>query len=370
MFSVWMMMMLLLLTETQADRDPQISCTSHISTRGSNLTCRVLQHQESNHEEEIRAMSVCFTDWSSGQGTKCLQTFGDSLSSKDLNPLLKLNLSVHLSTGRVSSIVDLRTIVKPLPPVVWNVSVDETQAVIHFRTPYLKDYLNANNQVFQLDCSSAEHSLTVDVPSTSFLQIPVSRLRRGCDYELRVRAAPTGFLQGSWSEWSSKVKLSVPAGNAGVVDRRWLWLWLLVGVVSMLMVVFLGLCGRRLLLCLWPSVPHPKKALLHICHVNKALLLKAWPEDFSTLRVTAVEKQQEEPPPVELPSPSCSFCEQQFYSLLCTSPSPSHSTACLTECRTEQTEAYVTMSSFCQTKGEESRECPPTFIHVPGRVDL
>lgn len=51
--------------------------------------------------------------------------------------------------------------VKPKSPQVWNVTFHQrsNRAVIHIRNPYQGDYLTPNNQLFQLDISSAEHSL-------------------------------------------------------------------------------------------------------------------------------------------------------------------------------------------------------------------
>uniref|UniRef100_A0A3P8UBE7 Uncharacterized protein n=1 Tax=Amphiprion percula TaxID=161767 RepID=A0A3P8UBE7_AMPPE len=149
--------------DQQADMEPRISCSSHISTSGCSLTCELLRggsDDEDAEEDEdgIEKMSLCYTNWSDQDHLRCLEEPGDTISSEDLKPLMKLKLTVHLRRGgNLSTTVHLMEIVKPRSPQVWNVTFDQdlNQAVIHFQTPDNKDYLRVDNQVFQLHICTA-----------------------------------------------------------------------------------------------------------------------------------------------------------------------------------------------------------------------
>lgn len=134
--------------------------------------------------------------------------------------------------------------VKPRSPKVWNVTLDQKskQAIIYIGMPYEKEYLKAENQLFQLLlwspmdytvllCDFWCHStLTVFgmcwlshtalsqiqniTPSKEIImKISMDRLQMGTTYKLKVRSIPQVPLQGTWSEWSESYSFVTPVGK-------------------------------------------------------------------------------------------------------------------------------------------------------------
>lgn len=279
-----------------------------------------------------------------------------------------------------------------------NVNVQPDQVVIRVQTPYHKEYLTVDNQLFQLLIWTAGSTMTQNI-SSDVLQIYMEHLREHAEYHVRVRALPVQGMKGSWSDWSDTVTFFTPAGTYLLPeekvrerrdkDERWetytLIVCLAILVVVPSSVVFL--LKNKIFRYMWPSIPHPKHTLVHICKPNKGLLLNLHPEVFSSLKVDQTEKQPcEETDPsagAEL-DPSCSTqtsdCSRSTTSteelelstllsrssadggdsLQSTSPSPMEVPGLgerpLTpqpECSSSagnEAEAYVTMSSFYQVK--------------------
>ncbi|XP_069023847.1 interleukin-7 receptor subunit alpha isoform X1 [Embiotoca jacksoni] len=391
--------------------ESRISCTSDITTERCSLTCELLaargpdqDDDDEDDEDGIEGMSLCYTQWESLAKTKCLQVSGATVSSEHLMPLMDLNLTVHLKRGGdISTAIDLSKIVKPRSPKVKNVTFDQQsqQAVIQIQTPYQNDFLKVENQMFQLHIfatgSSPGFEKIENLSAKDFLPVDLKHLHKNTEYRVKVRAIPLTFLPGTWSEWSETYSFCTPAGvQAQTGDSEaFILIVCFVSVVALASsVVVFWKNNHRIFSYMWPSIPHPKQTLVHICRPNKGLLLNLKPEVFSALRVDPLEKTTSEEPSTDDPdgrpwidpgSTQSSDCrsttsatteELELSTLLSssdgedslpsTSPSPVHvppleerphtPERCAEGMEVEvfggsqQEEAYVTMSSFYQIK--------------------
>ncbi|XP_060950455.1 interleukin-7 receptor subunit alpha [Limanda limanda] len=415
MASVWSVFLLLMVGvqaqsgDTDSDLEPRISCSSHITTEVTNnsLTCELLpgRHDDEDAEDDedeadgIETMTLCSSDVSAGsRRLRCETGHGNTLSFSQA-PVVDFDLTVQLKRGReIRTRVNLQKIVKPRPPQLWNVTFDQesNKAVVHIQSPYHRDYLTGN-QMFQLHiwATDGPHMIQ-NISSESSMKIDMEHLRKNTKYHVKVRSIPVKPLEGSWSEWSDTFSFYTPAGAQEADDREQMikvMLCLISLVVVSVTVVFLQ--KNKILTYMWPSIPHPKDALVHIGKPNKGLLLNFNPEVFSALRVSSMSPCCDEPesspgpadgaqssPPSSTQSSDCrsttsaSTEELELSALLSgssssaadaslhsASPSPIHHL--LLEGRTEpgsgakeseapgagqQEEAYVTMSSFYQDK--------------------
>ncbi|XP_070707236.1 interleukin-7 receptor subunit alpha [Pempheris klunzingeri] len=309
--SCWWLAVLLLpaVTEAQsgdgdAEMEPRICCTSHITTdrRDHNsLTCELVggtidnEDDEDDEDDGIEKMRMCYTaDWDS-KTVKCLEDFGDTISSRDLDPVVNYNVTIFLKRGgKISTTVDLTKIVKPRPPQVCNVTFNQksNQALIHIRTPYHKEYLKVENQLFQLLVWTAGREMVQNISASETMNIDMQHLQKNTEYHVKVRAIPQMYLQGSWSEWSGQFSFSVPTE-----DKVQKMTYKLIGCLVLLLAVpstAVFFWKIKIFTYMWPSIPHPKHTLVHICKPNKGLLLNFKPEVFSALKVCPAEKPEEQ----------------------------------------------------------------------------
>ncbi|KAM7392266.1 hypothetical protein PAMA_007402 [Pampus argenteus] len=306
----WTAVLLLLLpTVTQAhsgdgdtDTEPRISCTSDIAMKESSLTCKLVGGGSDNEDDEdgdegdsIKRMTVCYTEWTVNM-IKCLEEFGDTLSSKDIHPLADFNLTIHLKRGgTVTTTVNLNKIVKPRSPRVWNLTFnwESNLAVFHIRTPYLNDYLRIENQRFQLHIWTAGSEMTQDTIESDTLDINMEHFEKNKKYHVKVRAIPCKYLQGSWSEWGETFRFSIPAEEKIPRERHETIYKLIVCLVPLMVVTFsvVFFWKNKIFTYMWPNIPHPKHTLVQICKPNKGLLLNFKPEVFSALKISPIEKE-------------------------------------------------------------------------------
>ncbi|XP_044029629.1 interleukin-7 receptor subunit alpha isoform X2 [Siniperca chuatsi] len=308
------LLLLLLPAGTQAqsgdgdtDMEPRISCNSHIMTNISSLTCKLIGGRNNIEDDEdyeadgIKIMTACNTDWSTKQ-IKCVEDFGDTVSSRDLNPLVNVNVTVHLKRGgKITTTVDLKKIVKPRSPYVWNITFnwESYQAVIHIRTPYHNDYLKIDNQLFQLFIWTTGSTTIQNMSSSDSMIIDMERLQKNTEYHIKVRAIPWKYLQGTWSEWGETFTFFTPAEEniQKQTDERREMYTLIVCLVPLVVVTssVVFFWKNKIFTYMWPNIPHPKHTLVQICKPNKGLLLNFKPEVFSALTVYPLEKTEEQP---------------------------------------------------------------------------
>ncbi|XP_017288088.1 interleukin-7 receptor subunit alpha [Kryptolebias marmoratus] len=392
----WRISVLLLLTagsEAQSgdgDSDPEVrlSCTSHISTGNCSVTCQLTGGRSDDDEDvegdSIQSLTVCQKRLNEEKTeNECWETVRDTVTSRNLRPLVDVNVSAQLKSGRqISTTVNLQKIVKPRSPRIWNVTfVPETnQTVVSILIPYNNEYLNPKNQVFQLHIWTDGSNMVQNFSSKNFIQIDKEHLRPSSEYHVKVRAIPDGVhLQGTWSEWSNTVSFFTPPGEGPLNEMdKWPELGFTPVVCFIcLLVVILSIVfwKNKIFSYVWPSIPHPKQTLVQICKPNKGLLLNLNPEVFSSLKVYPLEKTEcgEAEPSLRPTAPdgsqssstqssdcssttSASTEELEICALLSDSenslpspedgpqpPQPEHSGA-------GSEEAYVTMSSFYQIK--------------------
>ncbi|XP_034457483.1 interleukin-7 receptor subunit alpha isoform X2 [Hippoglossus hippoglossus] len=411
MASVWTIFLLLMVGvqaqsgDTDTDVDSGISCSSHITsdqTEGNSLTCELLpgRHDDEDDEDEgdsIETMTLCSSDVSDGwRRVKCVKAQGNQLNFTEA-PIVEFNLTVQLKRGgEIRTRVDLKKIVKPRRPQVWNVTFNQelNQAVVHIQSPYHRDYLTGQ-QMFQLDIWATDRpNMIQNFSSESSMKIDMEHLRKNTEYHVKVRAIPVKFLEGSWSKWSDTFSFDTPAGARETDDTQQMYKVMLCLIpLAVVSVTVIFLRKNKILTYMWPSIPHPKDTLVHIGKPNKGLLLNFNPEVFSALRVSSMLQCCDEPEsslspadgaqsthPCSTQSSDCrsttsvSTEELDLSALLSgsssaadaslhsASPSPVHdlllegTEGCSGANETEalgagqQEEAYVTMSSFYQVK--------------------
>ncbi|XP_023816612.1 interleukin-7 receptor subunit alpha [Oryzias latipes] len=404
-----LLLLLMMATGGQAqsgdgDSELQMSCSSHISIHGCNVTCQLLTDSSSSEDEEeeeeewnaVVKTTMCYSEWTkSGKKMKCVEADGDTVRSEDLSPVVPVNVTVHLQRGRpISSVVNLTKIVKPKSPQVCNVTFDleSNQTVIFIEIPYQNDYLKVENQLFQLHIWTAGQNLIQNVSSQDCIRFDTKHLRPRSQYHVKVRSIPCGVLRGSWSEWSETVSFLSPADPPVVKMEHILTVCLMVVVVVGVTSSAFIFWKKQILTFIWPIIPHPKQTLVQICKQHKGLLLSLNPEEFSSLNVDPVDRavRDEEllasgPQPGSTQSSDCrnstsvSTEELEVSALLSRTSSDSEdswqnlaassihgprkqnqqdsplpeggSAASPVELRaTQPEEAYVTMSSFYRTK--------------------
>ncbi|KAM9306459.1 interleukin-7 receptor subunit alpha [Pholidichthys leucotaenia] len=339
--TVLLLLLLAAVTEAQSgdgdtDTEPTISCTSDITMERSNLTCKLLEGRKGIEDDEddegcaVQNMTLCYYDYS-WPGLRCLETTGDTFSSKHMTLTMDFNLTVHFKGGgHISRKVNLMKIVKPRSPEMLNITIDANQAVIQIRNPYKSDYLTLDNQVFQLHIFTTEIIMTVapvthigssqvndvtikrpspipiqNITSKHFITVDMQHLQGNTDYYVKVRAIPDGkTFKGTWSEWSKTAsfrtpkKVKVPPIMA---EEQVALFKVIVGLVSVLIVTLGAIIfwKNKIFTYMWPNIPHPKQTLVHICKPNHNLLLNFRPEEFSALKVYPLEttsrEEQEHP---------------------------------------------------------------------------
>uniref|UniRef100_A0A3B4YDM3 Interleukin 7 receptor n=1 Tax=Seriola lalandi dorsalis TaxID=1841481 RepID=A0A3B4YDM3_SERLL len=338
--------------------EPRISCCSHITTEENSLTCRLLGGRTDDEDDE----------------------------DDDEDGIKKMTLWYDT----------LLFYFKPRRPQVWNVtfSPEAHQALIHIRTPYHKDYLRVDNQLFQLHIWTTGRRMIQNVSSEDTMRMDMEHLQRNTQYHVEVRSIPAKFFRGSWSEWSDTFSFFTPEDvQEASTNRQEVLYGLMVCLVPVVLVTFslVFFWKNKIFTYMWPSIPRPKDTLVQICKPNKGLLLNFNPEEFSALKVCPVERTDVRPceNPESSVSPaaadSCqssdpcstqnSDCrsttsisteELELSALLSrgssdgedslhsASPSPAEGNSGGNETEvfggSQQEEAYVTMSSFYQIK--------------------
>ncbi|XP_037548432.1 E3 ubiquitin-protein ligase LRSAM1 [Nematolebias whitei] len=287
------------------DSDPEVglSCTSHISTVDCSLTCWLTVSTAAEDDEDMEwdsivNMTMCQSRWEVIKKTvKCWEALKDTVTG--LHALPDVDVTAQLKKGsQVSTTVNLYKIVKPRSPRVWNITVvpESNQTVIYIQTPYKKDYLTLDNQVFQLHIWTNRTHMIQNISSKNFLQIDEQRLSHGSEYHVKVRSIPAGdYLQGTWSEWSEMVSFYTLPGETTLQTKMEEWhIWYRPAVCVICLVVIMAsgvfFLKNKIFTYMWPSIPHPKKTLVQICKLNKGLLLNLNPEVFSSLKVYPLEK--------------------------------------------------------------------------------
>lgn len=381
---VLLLLLLLLSAETEAqsgdgdsDAEPTLSCISDITMGVGSLTCKLVGGQSVSEDDEddeadgVEKMTACYCDFTRSQPTDlCWDTDGDTFRSKELVPVRVFNVTVHLKKGgRITRMINLRRIVRPRSPRVWNVTFDQetNQTVIYIRTPYHKDYLSVKNQLFQLLIWSAHSKTIQNVSSADFLKIDRDYFKKNTEYHVKVRALPLTFLPGYWSEWSEATRFLTPAdGEAekppddGQETYTLLVCLVLVAVAISSVVLF---WKNKIFTYMWPSIPHPKHTLVQICKPNKGLLLNLKPEVFSALKVDPKEKTQE--PPCEGTGPLITAAADR-------GPQPNHpcstqSSSCsrsTTSVSTEELELSALLSGGSSDGEDAHRSTGPSPINV------
>ncbi|XP_077435763.1 interleukin-7 receptor subunit alpha [Vanacampus margaritifer] len=376
----------------ETNNESKIICTSHIAKVESSLTCKLTGSSSEDDEDEddgVESMIVCFSI-PQEKKLKCLTRSGDSVTSSELKPLARLNLTICLKGGdTINKTVQLMKIVKPRSPEVWNVTVmhESNQAVFYIRTPYQNDYLKVERLLFQLLIWTSGQKMIQNVSASDKMAIDMEHLRKNAKYYVKVRAIHIS-LKGSWSEWSNALTFSIPDEQRQSHEREKVTRKLIVSLLSLAVLTSsLGFFWKKKIFSyMWPSIPHPKPALVHNYKPNKAaLLLNIKPEEFSTLKIypETVERERvlvircaaNDPTPANYPrstqnsnwststeelelsishNSSCSDGEDSLRSaslpLVATSAASPGDFVPRALGIHQKEEDYVTMSSFCQVK--------------------
>ncbi|CAK6980855.1 interleukin-7 receptor subunit alpha-like [Scomber scombrus] len=363
-----LLLLLLLAAQTAAqsgdgdtDSEPRISCTSHIAMKESSVTCELIgghseDDEDDNEDDCIERMIMCYRDFAVNK-IRCLNGSGDTITSKHLQPLAQFNLTVHLRKGgTITTPIDLKKIVKPRSPHVWNVTLNQetNQAVFHIRTPYHNDYLKINNQRFQLHIWTDNSEITQDVFQKDTLAISMEHLQKNRKYHVKVRAKPSEHLQGSWSDWGQTYSFSSPAGE----NAEWETIYkLIVCLVPLVVLTFsvVFFWKNKIFTYMWPNIPHPKHTLVQICKPNKGLMLHIKPEVFSALKISPMERASCEETEPSLPAAADRS----------NAPSSSQSSDCSRDNASISTEELELLSRSSSDGEDSVQSSGPSPVDVP-----
>uniref|UniRef100_A0A3P8X4E8 Fibronectin type-III domain-containing protein n=1 Tax=Cynoglossus semilaevis TaxID=244447 RepID=A0A3P8X4E8_CYNSE len=304
----------------------------------------------------------------------CVKDVGNTLSFEE-PPVGNFNLTVHLRRGGViTTTVDMKKIVKPRSPSVRNVTFhQESDAVfVHVSTPYVRDYLTTDNQLFQLRIWSSTHQL--NMTSETVLKIDLLHLHRNTQYFVKVRAIPLKELEGVWSEWSNTYTFRLPEGedgtsnSAGPVSED---VWdatptLTLGFVSVVVVIvsLVIFWKKKIFTYMWPNIPHPKDTLVHLCKPNKHLLLNFNPEVYSALRVAPLQTKPVRSDPVQSTDPGLltDLVQPDTLHLCSTQSSDCRST---TSNSTEESELAALLDRSCSDGENSLQSTGPSSLRGP-----
>ncbi|KAF7651728.1 hypothetical protein LDENG_00106450 [Lucifuga dentata] len=312
MLFLWCVAVLLLpaVTHTQSgDRadEPRISCSAHISQReGNSLTCRfdgdsnVSEDDEDTERDDIERMTLCSFNMITNT-TECVEERGDTVCCAALRPITA-TFSLTLTSKRGSTFnkqLDLRKIVKPKSPQVWNVTFHplSNQAVIQIQSPYQQhDYLNTANQLFQFHIWSSSSTMIQNMTDSESLSIGMEHLQKSTEYYIKVRAIPSRYFQGTWSEWSPSFTFYThfEEMDDGQATLYTLYICLVAAVLLACSTVFLW--KKKVHTYMWPSIPQPKHTLVQIYKpIKDSAGMSFIPaEVFNDLKIYMVEKIEQQ----------------------------------------------------------------------------
>ncbi|KAJ0012795.1 hypothetical protein NQD34_017129 [Periophthalmus magnuspinnatus] len=347
--------------EPDSSMVPTVYCWSHISLfEGSNITCQLvpsgLNLDDEDEDDEIENITACCCKLDTVK--KCVGEFGETVSSKDLNPISPITLTAQSKQGhRIKTELDLRKIIKPKSPQVYNLTLNQDQVLFYVQIPYQRDYLTVENQRFQIQLWSEKTNLTKNMSSAT-MSIGLNHLTSGTLYHAKVRAVPWVYFEGTWSDWSQAVTFTTP--KSGMNKLEHLTLWRLRSPFLYFSCVFF-FSFYRILTYMWPSIPHPKTTFVQISTYlpNNGLLLNYNPEEFSSLKVHSSMI-----PPTE---PSCQVTEPML---------PAAGTEGSPSCPTPSTDASLSSSSvqteelelLSQSSSEGEPDVPTEGLPVQNTV--
>ncbi|CAL1568115.1 unnamed protein product [Knipowitschia caucasica] len=363
MLLLWTVMLSARTAAQSGDTDlgmvPTLHCLSHISLfEGTNISCSLVSSSDSQEDDEdedsdsIESITACCCSELGNDRKKCVKAFGDTVSSKDLNSVSPVTLTAESRTGHLlKTKLDLRKIIKPKSPWVYNVTFPDN-ALVHVQTPYKNDYLNEENQLFQIQLWSEKTNLTQNTTSVS-MNIDWSHLSRGTQYYVKVRAAPRGYFRGTWSEWSETYSFKTPSADKSSTENI-SSLWSLVLVV----VLVVGSFMLKTRACMCPSIPQPKETIMQICRPSNGLPLIFKPDESSSLNVYSIVNTSTKPSCNEKesvlssagPPQSKAQTPPEVQPLQQPDPTQETSSGDPHSTQPEREDSYVTMSGFYQIK--------------------
>ncbi|CAJ1069867.1 interleukin-7 receptor subunit alpha-like [Xyrichtys novacula] len=382
-WEVWMLLLLVARLEAQSgdsDSEPRLSCTSHIMTDMSSLTCDLVgggggsEDDEDGESNSIERIRMCFTDDWSTRSTKCFEGLGGTVSSSDLSLVVPYNVSVHLKRGGpILTTVDLKKIVKPRSPWVFNVTFNprSNQAVFHIGTPYHREYLTVEKQLFQLFIWSADTKTSQNVSSSDTLKVDMGHLQANTRYYVRVRAIPLKYLQGTWSEWGRNFTFMTPEGKVRQQTEEWRQINTLTVCLVVLLLTFCAVFSWKMKIFsyMWPRIPHPKDTLVQICKPNKGLLLSFRPEEFSVLKVFPKDGLEDQPYEEPEPLVSAAPAENSESTPPCSTTQTSECSTTTTSVSTEELELSALLGRSSSDEEDSLQSFSPSPIDVEQRAD-
>ncbi|KAM8854207.1 interleukin-7 receptor subunit alpha [Synchiropus picturatus] len=246
--------------------------------------------------------------------------------------------------------VDLKTIVKPKKPMVWNVTQnqDTNQVVIHIRTLYQEDYLTVQNQFFQVVLWNASAKMVFNLTSPDTLALDRDHLKGDAQYHAKARSIPHGRLRGTWSDWSDTFTFYTAAHHSqsgpepGPSGSGSWWPVLVCVALSLTTVLAIFLFWKqKVYRLMWPQIPKPPP--VDIRASARGLLLHFTPEKFS---LPMLEKQHS-----TIHSSGCGNKEQLHLSSHGSRDDPSFGVeGAEMSGASSKEDAYVTMSSIYQVQ--------------------
>ncbi|KAF5906939.1 interleukin-7 receptor subunit alpha-like, partial [Clarias magur] len=189
---------------------------------------------------------------------------------QQVSPVSRYTLHLDLREGRHQrKTFNVREIVKIPTPQIENATYKLDEAVIHLR--YLHDYVKQPE--FQVEFWE-NHSTNKEKMKVNYQPIRIGgdKLRDSDVYNVRVRAKPVDFFNGSWTQWSTVKSFRVNHTRPNEVDRPpftepppVLYILLCLAPIVLVVIMFSILRWKKEILAyLFPDVPDPKATLAQI----------------------------------------------------------------------------------------------------------
>ncbi|TSQ12724.1 Interleukin-7 receptor subunit alpha [Bagarius yarrelli] len=262
----------------------EINCWSLMSIKQSNLTC---EPNENDLDDCEKFATLCHNI-----DPNCLNATmeGNRFTFKDLIRTGKYKLTICLKEGRnQTQQIELRSMVKITSPEIESVMYTHDDAVINIR--YMHDFVTHPEFQVEFWGKDPNKKQNKTVPYQQ-MNIGGEKLKDSEIYNVRVRAKPDGYFQGSWTAWSSvksfKVKHTEEKGDS-------FGLYILVCPIFIVLVAFLLMVHRwkkEIKSCIFPDVPGPKATLAQIQR-QKHLPVSFSPEMFNDINIYPVVYNEE-----------------------------------------------------------------------------
>ncbi|XP_052392180.1 interleukin-7 receptor subunit alpha [Carassius gibelio] len=292
---LWMLLFVfcpLVLSESGDDdgSDKDVTCTSTLTLRQSNLTCSL--NDESTEE-------FIFTSLCKKEGSKRFCTNATSgprdIIFKDLSISAKYQLRIR---DDIFENIQLSKIVRiPAPEMKLATYMEDTEEVFVW-FEHSHEYVIHPEFELEIWGDRLDKPMSATINNRNFT-ISRGKLRGDGVYYTRVRAKPIDYFDGNWSEWSSNVNFTIKSSTMENNHELSKVGYIITFFVVLVLIIGLGTLRWRTHIkdYITPNIPHPKSTL---AQMQRGLPFTFSPEIFSDVFIHRVDYVDEKPSAPEL----------------------------------------------------------------------